>query len=291
VPSRRPLIELFLQARPASGEGDAVNHEPIEALITSGLQAARTDWPGVALSDELFVPYVAARLDGPVVEGLQKLAWSDLYIACACSRADDAAIRAFEARYFGDVDRALRRMRLTADQVDDVKQVVRQTLLGSGRIADYNGRGPLRAWLRVSAVRAGLKLLRKTGREVLVEDDSALESNVSAEDPELTYIKELYRPAFRQAFQESLQSLADRDKNLLRQHVVDGLSIDEIGDLYRVHRATAARWVIKARDHLLVFTRQRFMDLAHVNPTECESIFRMVRSGFRVTFKRHLQGR
>ena len=86
VPSRRPIIDLYLQARPPSEQGTEADCESIEALITAGVVAARADWPGVGLTDAQFVPYLAARIEGPGIEGLRRLAWADLYIACACSR-------------------------------------------------------------------------------------------------------------------------------------------------------------------------------------------------------------
>jgi transposase len=37
----------------------------------------------------------------------------------------------------------------------------------------------------------------------------------------------------------------------LRYHHVDGLNIDEIGAIYRVHRVTAFRWLEKAKEQLV----------------------------------------
>ena len=102
-------------------------------------------------------------------------------------------------------------------------------------------------------------------------------------------MKELYRRAFREAFTAAMGTLDAREKNLLRQHFVDGLTIDEIGPLYEVHRATAARWVSRARERLLDETRREFMKRAKVGPKECESVLRLVRSRLDVTLA-HLLG-
>jgi RNA polymerase sigma-70 factor (ECF subfamily) len=101
-------------------------------------------------------------------------------------------------------------------------------------------------------------------------------------------MKELYRRTFRQAFAAALASLDAREKNLLRQHVVDGLTVDEIGPLYGVHRATAARWVQRAKGRLLEETRKQFMARARISARECESVLRMVRSRIDVTLGRLL---
>ena len=48
---------------------------------------------------------------------------------------------------------------------------------------------------------------------------------------------------------EAFAALESRERNLLRYALGDGLSVDAIGTLYRVHRATAARWGRPGRPH------------------------------------------
>ena len=220
----------------------------------------------------------------------------DLWAACACGAGESAAIAAAEARYFPDVDAALGKMGLTADRMAEVKQGLRRVLFVGDptvgvapRIGEYKGTGDLRAWLRVTAMRAALKLLRKENRETPT-DDALLEARAQTDDPELGYMKAAYRAAFKTAFQEALDSLHAKEKTLLKQQIVDGLSIDELGSLYQIHRATAARWVQSAREKLLSRTRRTFMLNARITSDECESIMRMVRSQLDVSLQRRLGG-
>jgi len=157
------------------------------------------------------------------------------------------------------------------------------------RMADYGGRGDLRGWLRVTAVRAALKVLRKDKREVPLEEGALLEAEATSADPEMAYVKELYRAQFRAAFQAALDSLEDREKALLKQHVVDGLSVDRLGDLHQVHRATAARWVAAAKEKLLERTREHFKQSVKMDDSECESVLRLVRSQLDGTIRRRLE--
>ena len=136
-------------------------------------------------------------------------------------------------------------------------------------------------------MRAALKLIRKDGRETS-SDDALLEARAPEDDPELAYMKAAYRAAFKTAFQEALESLEGRERTLLKQQIVDGLGIDELGALYDVHRATAARWVAAAREKLLLRTRRMFMLRARISSDECESIMRMVRSQLDVSLHRRL---
>jgi RNA polymerase sigma-70 factor (ECF subfamily) len=276
--------------------GSARDQLPAEADLESFLQAmlvtAREAWPALTVSDEAFLTYVAERVTAR--DPMASLKSSDLYIACACLGGETQALLALETRCFPDVEHALARMKLSAARVDDVKQGLRQHLfVGNGtdppHLVEYTGRGDLRAWIKVSAMRAALKVLRKEKREILVEDDALLDMGAAGDDPEMQYVKQIFRSQFKTAFQRALDALTDREKNLLRQHVVDGLSIDEVGTLYQVHRATAARWITKARETLLGETRKHFMTYARISSAECDSIMRMVHSQLDMTIRRRLE--
>jgi RNA polymerase sigma-70 factor (ECF subfamily) len=292
VPAERPLSAVFLSV---ADSPDHLTASELESALESRLAEARATWPEVQVDPSAFVRFVAARtFDG----GLEGLKTADLYVTCACTDGDSRAMLAIEARYFPPIDAALARMRLAPAAIDDVKQGLRRLLfvgdeVAPPRIAEYTGRGELRGWLRVTAVRAALKLVKKDKRETLVDeiaDDMMRHAATAQADPELLYVKEVYRAQFRTAFQAALESLSDRDKNLLRQHVVDDLSIDELGALYQVHRATAARWLTSARESLLTRTRTEFMQNARISRDECDSILRMVQSQLDVTIRRRLIG-
>jgi RNA polymerase sigma-70 factor (ECF subfamily) len=250
------------------------------------IAAARAAFPGVSVPDDVFRAYVEARRrdGGPKPEHA-----ASLYLACACTRGDKAAVRAFESQFIPEVKRALGRLRLSNEELEEVVQRLRsQLLVGEGdvppRIASYTGEGDLRGFLRVTAVRSALKL--KRGDKLVADPDAALEVASARDDPELSYMKELYRESFRASFRAALDGLGDRDKNLLRQHFVDGLGIDALGRMYGVHRATAARWVQAAREELLAATRREFAARTRASKRECDSLLRMVQSRFDVTLRR-----
>jgi len=264
----------------------------LEAALEGAIARARAAWPELAVSPDAYLPYLAVRMGDS--DDLDHLNVADLYAACAAVHKDPRALGAIEARYFGDIDGALRKMNLPAARIDDVKQTVRRQLFVGEegqppRIAQYSGKGELRAWLRVTAVRAALKVIRKEKREVSSSDDAIFEHGTSNADPELAYIKEVYRDKFRAAFQSALDALGDRDKTFLRQHVVDGLSIDDLAALNQIHRATAARWLAKAKETLLDGTRKIFMQNARISRGECDSILRMVQSQLDATIRRRLE--
>lgn len=259
---------------------------PVLPAVREAWEAARAAWPGVEVPLDELVAYAAARgapPGGPL---------GDLYLACACARGDAAALRAFEASLIPGVRSALGAMRLPPDQVDEALAILRRDLFSgeAPKIRAYEGQGELRGFLRVTATRIALKLGRRTKREVIDDEAGRLEM-AAGDDPELSFLKAKYRAAFRVAVERAIAELEDKDALVLRQHFVDGLSIDVLGGLHQVHRATAARWVAKAQAALLAKVRDRFMAEANVGDDECQSVLRLVESRMDVTLRRHLVAR
>jgi RNA polymerase sigma-70 factor (ECF subfamily) len=264
----------------------------LEQRLKAAVRAARVAWPGVDVGDDELLAYLARRLpaDGDVAAALDSVRTSDLYLACACARGDVAALQAMEAGPLREVAAAIARGNLSGVSADDVMQTVRRVLfVGTDgalpRITEYRGAGDLRAWLRVTAARAALKILRKERHEVAVSDEVLATLPSAGGGAELEYIKRQYRAGFKRAFLDALASLSPREQNLLRQHFLDDLSIDQLGALYRVHRSTAARWITRARAGLFERTKRTLMKQMKVSRSECESIIRMVQSQLHLTLR------
>lgn len=251
----------------------------IEALV----ERARAEVPGVELDPATFAGYVAERVTvdaggHPVVAPLRAGA---LWIACGCVLGDAAAITAFEATYGPEIGAALRKS-FDAALSEDAELRLRERLLLVGedevpRLASYSGRGDLRAWLRAAAVRTAIDLMR--ARRTVAVDANALDDVAIAQDPLLAALKQRYRDEFRIAFGEAAKTLTDRERTLLRYRFFDGLSIDEIGQLYRVHRATVARWIAAIRERLFEDTRAALVArLGLVAATDVDSILHLIDS-------------
>src|SRR5205085_8363572 len=123
--------------------------------------------------------------------------------------------------------------------------------------------GALGPWLRAAAARTAIDLMR-TRRE-LPADPAAL-ADVASFDPLLAQLKLRYREEFRGAFREAAAGLVDREVTILRYKFVENLSIDEIGIIYGVHRATVARWIAAIREALFDGTRKQLADRLAIAP-------------------------
>jgi RNA polymerase sigma-70 factor (ECF subfamily) len=76
----------------------------------------------------------------------------------------------------------------------------------------------------------------------------------------------------------------------LRQHILDELTIDDLARLYRVHRATCARWLTDARLELGKGTRKRLIAALGVKSDELESLLRFLDSDIELSISRILKG-
>jgi RNA polymerase sigma-70 factor (ECF subfamily) len=292
------VVDLLLAHLAEPLRGELAARPELAAALADALAAARAAWPGIAVDDGAFLAHLAEKLaeDPPAADDppLGRLRPADLYLARACAGADPAALAAFEARYFPEVEAALRHIDLAPTLIDDAEQIVRDTLFAPRpgerpRIAEFAGRGDLRKWVRSTALRAALKLIKKEGRSLPLEDEAMEALPAPADDPELAYLKERYRAEFKAVFQAALAALSDRDRTLLRRHVLDGLTIDELAPLYGVHRATAARWVAQVRADLLSATQRGLRERLRVGETELASVMRLARSQLDVSLERFLR--
>jgi RNA polymerase sigma-70 factor, ECF subfamily len=291
--SERLFYSKILLAKLQERRGVALSlTESIEPVLQTAWTTARAQWPDVKLSVEEFISYLAERLaDNDTEESLiSKINLTDLYLACACWRLDELAISVCERDFFKSIDHRLQRLKLDVDQINEVKQRLRQKLFFplSGRqpkICEYAGRGSLANFIQVVAIREAISFLRRQKNTLPMEEDMLGRGPNIEPNPELEYMKQHYQAEFKLAFREAIATLSPRQRNLLRQHVLDDLNIDELGALYGVHRVTAARWLTKAREQLSRSLKQILIEQLQIAPSQLGSIFNLVRSELNLSLK------
>ena len=278
-----------------AGPRAAADLSPLEARLDEIIRSARQAWPTVDLATERFIVHLARHLpEGTAIEvALEHMHTDDLYLACACALGDRHAVLAFEQHCMQGLERVLSRYRASSDLVVEVKQRVRERALvsdaGPPRIERFSGRGDLRSWVRVMAAREAIDLLRRSRRETSVDDDALMHSLLTSADTELEHAKARYVKEFKQAFSAALRELPARDQTLLRQHVIDGLTIDQLGALYGVHRVTASRWLQRIRRTLLDDTRAELAGQIDATPEQLDSVWRLIDSQLEASVERILR--
>jgi RNA polymerase sigma-70 factor, ECF subfamily len=261
------------------------------------LTTARAAWPAIRLDEDTLAVFVGERLNGSeLASALAAAPAADLVLAAACVAQEPSAHAAFDA-VLGEVEAAGAAVGASRDQIDEVKQVLRLQLLVAkdGKppgLSGYRGKGPLRGWVRITATRELIRHKKKAARNVSIDRSGGrtLEGMLtSGRDPALEALKAEYRSEFSLALREAIELLGAEDRTLLRQSIVDDLSIDAIGVAYGVHRATAARWLTRARSALVAATHQRLAERLKLPVDQIESVIRLVQSKLDSSMIRYLE--
>jgi RNA polymerase sigma-70 factor (ECF subfamily) len=285
-----PIAEIVLTRLPTLASGPPELRDELQRELEAAVERARQTWPGIDVDATSFVHVLVDRLLAfepsratAIVAALRALHVGDLYIARACAFGDDDAISAFERTFLVEVDDALTRMGFAVATCDEVKQVLRlRYFIGDDdrkpAILDYSGRGDLRRWVRASGVREALRMMR-SAKKIVNVDQTVLEVVAgSTRDLELDFLKRAYGAAFDGALRDAFDGLLPRDRNLLRYHYGKGLTVDELGTLYRVHRATAARRIQRASTELIAKMRERLAARLGIERQEVSSVLRLLQS-------------
>ena len=274
--------------------------QPAEATLEQELAVAcargRAAFAQIALDDRRFVRHLArvVKRESRDAGVLSALAIEDLYLACACLEGDAAAAATFRARYRPAIHEAVSGIVSPADAEDVREQFVQDLFVGteSGgpKIASYSGKASLVRWVGVAARRAALMWLRKNQAEGRVRRAVAVET-AAKDDPsaESAYIKERYRGEFERALTEALRRLPERDRVVLRLSLVNGVSADKIGTMFKVSQSTVSRWLSAARSTLLDDVKETLRRRLDASSDELASLARMVASRLDLTLPSFLK--
>ena len=245
--------------------------------------SACSTWPEINVTPVDLVRYIAARSLRGVLPPLDHA--GDLLLACGCIQGLPSAFKAFHTCYDVTISRVLSHRRMALADADDVTQIVYEVLLlhragAEPKLASYRALGPLRSWVATAAATTAANLRRaETRRRVRERGDPATAGAVLAViDPERSYFKMVYRHEVERAVEAALAGLDDRASVLLRLHFGERLSIDQLSLMYRVNRATTARWVVAARETLARRVRADLRHRLNLSESDCDSVVGLTRS-------------
>jgi RNA polymerase sigma-70 factor (ECF subfamily) len=261
----------------------------LRAAALPAYESAKKAWPGIAISVEEFALHLASVLPRDAAAIPAGLHTDDLFLACGCAKGDRHALELFSSRVLSIIPASVSRISTSPAFVDELTQHMRELLLvgrseSRPRIGEYRGTGPLVAWVRISATRAAIRMMKREERTSVIQEEElrAMESPLGTE---LEYLRVRYRPIIGEALREALGGLAKRDRDVLRDHFVRGLTIDELGERHGVHRATAARWIAAARERLFVATRSAAARRLHSADAEVDSVMQLVASQLELSMR------
>jgi RNA polymerase sigma-70 factor, ECF subfamily len=240
----------------------------------------RKRFPSVELSFESFQAYCERVLstarpgdtERPAVGEVERHG-AELFLCCACAEGSERAVKILQHEARAVARSAIQRVQREPEFVRDALQDLWNKLVvgPESKVREYSGRGSFQAWLGVIAARVALDRLRAerrppTGRELGL---SWIEPMLGP-DAQLTRVR--YRAPFQRALSRALGALTERERNVLRMHALGSCSIDQIGRAYRVHRATAARWLDRVRSQILQSVREELFRTTGISARDFDSI-------------------
>jgi RNA polymerase sigma-70 factor (ECF subfamily) len=264
--------------------------------FAAALATARLAWPTVELSAEAFARALAqrARTRHPsspdeIAAALVRIHAADVYLVEACVRGDSRACVAFTEVVRRVIAGPVGAILGTSLAIDDVRQLVCQRLLvtvdGALRIASYTGEVSLAAWVRVIATRIAIDERRKRSGERPLEDTLVESLQADCVSPELGELKSKYSDRFKAAVEAAVTTLSERDRSVLRFTIEHGLTADEIGRIFDVHRVTIARWLRRIRDALSA----QILQALGVSPEELASMLGLIKGQISLSIERLLE--
>jgi RNA polymerase sigma-70 factor, ECF subfamily len=256
------------------------------ALAEAAIAACQRAWPEVRIAPARVVERLRAA---PPTDHAHL---GELCLVWACLDGDRAALRAIDRAIRAEAERAVHELRAAPWLIDEVHQeVCRRLLVGDApRLATYAGQAVLGRWLGVAALRTALNLVQRDRGGDPLDSELAAALPAVGDSPELAVLRERYRGEVETALREAFEALeTPRDRNLIRLYYVEKLSLERLGQLFRVHAATVSRWLASLREQLFVDIRDRLLLRLGIAPQELDSMLRGVRSALDLTLTRILR--
>jgi RNA polymerase sigma-70 factor (ECF subfamily) len=262
---------------------DGALEQRLAALVLRG----QTAWPKLRVDPSAFVAFLGRRAkkapdltDFPHIE--------DLFLTHACVAGAPGALRAFEDAHFASLPSHLAQLAPTRDFLADAEQTLRTKLFVAKEgkemgLAAYSGSGPLGAWFRVTALNTALKMLRAETQNRARE--APLGASPSRANPESELIRARTQAELGEILKRVLAQAPARERALLRMHFVDGSTLEELAQVFEVHRGTVVRWIRAARRSILEETQRQMTERLQLSPSELSSTFRMSRTDWSLSLE------
>jgi RNA polymerase sigma-70 factor (ECF subfamily) len=269
------MSRLVDASRAAGDRGGATAPEPPQSTLEALLARGGRAHPELALERERFAAHLARC--GALGVAPEAIAAPDLYLACAALAGVRGALEKVRRSCRPTLLKYLRSIDAGNAFLADVEQQVWEALLVgrdgiAPKLASYSGRGPLAAFVGITAQRLALSGLRKQSTEARAAAEAAAVSRPVLRDPELAFLKGKYEQDFNAAIRDALTCLETRDRLIYRMHLVDGLAVERIAAAYGVSQSTVSRWLARSRAKILAEVRRLLRERIKLSETALESL-------------------
>ena len=147
------------------------------------------------------------------------------------------------------------------------------------KLARYNGRGSLAGWLRVTVAHAAIDRLRRSKRQVSLEEmlERGREPAVGNSAPHYREEENLdsrWGIVLVELLAQEIERLTSRDRLLLGLYYLDGVPLKMIGMQFGVHEATASRWLETLRRNIRKQVEKQLRKKYRMSSRDLRSVWR-----------------
>jgi RNA polymerase sigma-70 factor (ECF subfamily) len=157
------------------------------------------------------------------------------------------------------------------------------------RLGTYDGRGKLKSWLWTAIKLELLQATRGLSQAPAEDVDELTHLAASDPSPEARARSNKDTKFVSNALREALEVIDAKERTLLRMRFVDGVSTEELGRMFQVHRTTAQRWIEAAQAKIMTAMRARLEADAKLAKGEVDSLVREVAQSISLRLSQVLQ--
>lgn len=238
-----------------------------------------------AASTKSCVKWIEARTKGGA-----DLAVADLALVWAVLQSHPAALVEVDEL----IESLSRRAAGRAIEAPELAQRTRTRLLVAAKgkeakLGTYDGRGRLKSWLW-TAIKLELLQATRGMSQAPAEDVDELTHLAAADpSPEARAKSNKDTKLVSNALRDALEVIDPKERTLLRMRFVDGVSTEELGRMFQVHRTTAQRWIEAAQAKIMAAMRARLEADAKMARGEVDSLVREVAQSISLRLSQVLQ--
>jgi RNA polymerase sigma-70 factor len=234
-----------------------------------------------------------------VLQLLDNLKWSDLFLTTACAAGDGAAWEVFRRQYRSVIHSAALKTSTSASEAAELSDTLLTDLFlphesrrGESKIAQYHGLGSLEGWIKVVVHRMAIDQIRLHRREVPIEDlEGELPSN-SAHGRTDESIKERdthhARDMVSQCLTTALEQLDAQERLVLNLYFLNGVNLKGIGQFLKAHESTASRLIERLKTQLNKSVNKQLQEKFKVRKTEVPHLIELAQGHLEIDLKKIL---
>ena len=234
-----------------------------------------------------------------VLQLLDNLKWSDLFLTTACAAGDSAAWEVFRTQYRSVIHSAALKTSTSASEAAELSDTLLTDLFlphesghGESKIAQYHGLGSLEGWIKVVVHRMAIDQIRLHRRDVPIEElEGELPSN-SAHSKADESIRERdthrARDMVSQCLTAALEQLNAQERLVLNLYYLNGVNLKGIGQFLKAHESTASRLIERLKTQLQKSVNKQLQEKFKVRKTEVPHLIELAQGHLEIDLKKIL---